>query len=201
MRKNKRNSQKGVSLLISMLALLVLTAVAVGMMYMSSTETSINSNFKAEETAYFAARAGVEEARDRMLPTNPNTISGLLPTSLPSIGGGVLYLLQNGVTANNITSISSTNYLADDEFCHDFTYAGSGYGGMTPYPPNVRCTNLPAGTGWFTTTPSVAPYPLDYKWVRITLKANNSTPYTVDSSQTLWNPVCWNGISEVALPA
>ena len=39
------------------LALLLLTAVAAGMMYLSSTETAISSNFKAEET-YFAAVQG-----------------------------------------------------------------------------------------------------------------------------------------------
>jgi hypothetical protein len=168
-------------------------------MYMSSTETSINSNFKGEEGAYFAARAGVEEVRDRMLSTNTNTIAGLLPTTLPSTGGGVLYVLQNGVTTANLTTFSSSNSLVDDELCHDFPYAGTGYGGMTYRPANVRCTNLPTG-GWYTTTTSVAPYPLDYKWVRVTLKANNSTPFTVDSAQGVANQVCWNGTSEVALP-
>ena len=199
MRNKTRRSEKGVALLLAMLSLMILTAVVVGMMYMSSTETSINSNFKAEETAYFAARAGVEEARDRMLPTNANTITALLPTTLPSTTGGVLYILQNGVTAANVTTVSSSNPMGDDEFCHDFPYAGSGYGGMTPYPPNVRCTNLPSG-GWYTTTASVAPYALEYKWVRITLKANNSAPYLVDATQPVSNQVCWNGTSEVVMP-
>jgi len=57
MRRVDRKSERGVSLLFSMLALLLLTAIAAGMMFMSSTETSISSNFKAEETAYFASRA------------------------------------------------------------------------------------------------------------------------------------------------
>ena len=201
MRRTNRKSEQGVSLLFALLALMVLTAVAVGMMYMSSTETAINANFKAEETAYLAARAGVEEARDRMLPANPNTISALLPTTLPSTTGGVLYLKQTGVTDADITNVSMSNPTGDDELCHDFPYAGSGYGGMTPLPPNIRCTSLPTG-GWYTTTPSVAPYALEYKWVRITLKANNSTPYPVDSSLTgsqASSQACWNGKSEVAL--
>src|SRR5438874_104947 len=193
MRTNRR-SEKGISLMLSIFALVMLTAIAIGMMYMSATETSINSNFKAEETAYFAARAGVEEVRDRMLTTNPNTISALLPTNLPNVGGGVLYIVQNGVTGANITNFASTNPLVDDEFCHDFSY-----GGMTSYPANVRCSDQPGGT-WFTTMPSVAPYALDYKWVRITQKANNSAPYTVDGTQPLANQVCWNGASEVVRP-
>jgi hypothetical protein len=113
----------------------------------------------------------------------------------------VLYVKQTGVTDADITNVSMSNPTGDDELCHDFPYAGSGYGGMTPLPPNVRCTNLPTG-GWYTTTPSVAPYALEYKWARITLKANNSTPYSVDSSLTgsqASSQACWNGKSEVAL--
>ena len=195
MSRINRKSEQGVSLLLAMLALIILSAVAFGMMYMSSTETAINSNFKTQEVAYFAARAGVEEVRDRMLTTNPNSIAALLPTALPTAGGGVLYLLQNGVTAANVTNVSPTNPLADDEFCHDFVY-----GGMHSYPPNVRCTDLPSG-GWYTTTASVAPYPLDYKWVRVTQKANNSAPYLVDAAQPVSNQVCWNGVSEVVRPS
>src|SRR5438874_13499883 len=193
MRKNRR-SEKGVSLMLSLFALVMLTAIAIGMMYMSSTETSISSNFKAEETAYFAARGGIEEVRDRMLLSNPNTINALLPPGLPTTTGGVLYVVQNGVTGANITNFASTNPLVDDEFCHDFSY-----GGMTSAPPNVRCSNLPAGA-WYTTTASVAPYPLDYKWVRVTMKANNSAPYVVDGLQSVANQACWNGTSEVVLP-
>jgi hypothetical protein len=195
-----RSHERGIALMMALLALMVLSAIAVGMMFMSGTETSISSNFKSEETAYFSARAGVEEVRDRMLTTNTNTISALLPTTLPTSTGGVLYILQSGVAASTITNMSSSNTMADDELCHDFPYGGVGYGGMTPVPANVRCTTVPAGNGWYQTTASIAPFPLDYKWVRVTLKANNSSPYTVDSTQPVSNQVCWNGSSEVVLP-
>jgi hypothetical protein len=74
-----RRSEKGVALVLSILALLLLTAIAAGMMYMSTTETSVNNNFKSEEKAYFAARAGVEEVRDRMLFNNPSSICPMPP--------------------------------------------------------------------------------------------------------------------------
>ena len=196
MHTNKHKSEKGVALIAALLALLLLTAIGMGMMYMSTTESAINSNFKAEETAYFAARAGVEEVRDRMLAANPNTIATLLPPALPGGTNGVLYVLQTGVAASDVTNLTASNPLADDELCHDFSF-----GGMTPVPANVRCSTQPAGGGWFTTTPSVAPFALDYKWVRVTLKANSSTAYTVDAGQPAANQVCWNGISEVALPS
>ena len=68
MKKTKAHGEEGISLLFAMFTLLLVTAIAMGMMFMSSTETAINANFKSEETAYFAARAGLEEMRDRMLP-------------------------------------------------------------------------------------------------------------------------------------
>jgi len=147
MQKNRKN-EKGISLLVSILALMLMTAIVFGMTFMSSTESSISNNFKSEEGAYFAARAGAEEVRDRMLGTNPYTITSLLPANVPTAGGGVLYILQHGVTMANVTSISSTNPLADDELCHDF--GPSAFGGMTWQPANVRCVDLPAGSTWYT---------------------------------------------------
>jgi hypothetical protein len=189
-----------------MLALLLLTAIAAGMMFMSSTEATISSNFKAEETAYFAARAGVEEVRDRMLASNPNTIAPLLPTTLPTGAGGVLYVLANGVTMATVTNVTPSNPLADDELCHD--YGNPSFGGMTWQPGNVRCGDLPGGAAWYTSPAptSVAPFaastnPLEFKWVRVSVKQNNSSSgYLVDNTQPVGNMVCWDGNSEVVKP-
>jgi len=201
MRTINRQREQGIALLLSILCLLLLTAVAAGMMYLSATETAINGNFKSEESAYFAARAGVEEVRDRILPANANTINPSLPTALPTGAGGVLYVL-NGVSAANIKDNTSPYF--DDELCHDFTAIGSWSESTTA---NQRCTTLPSGTTWYTCVPSTcsasnsayatSAFPLEYKWVRLTLKSNNSTAYAVDGNGTHTFPVCWNGTSEV----
>jgi hypothetical protein len=197
MRKHKRYQEKGSSLLLAILALLLLSALAMGMAFMSGTETAVNANFKAEETAYFAARGGVEEVRDRLLPNNPNTLTASLPTTMPTVtGGGVLYVLQSGVSSSSITG---TGQLRDDELCHDF----GGFSTQT-VAANVPCPSLPTGFSPQTTS-SVAPYSLDYKWVRVTLKENGSGAYCVDgtappSACTNSNQVCWDGISEKVLP-
>src|SRR5258708_6090112 len=177
MRKTSRRSQKGVALLLSILALLLLSAVAVTMMYMSATETAINANFKAEETQYFAARAGLEETRDRMIPgAVPYSINGLsvgpnppcpadancyLPTALPTAGNaGVVYLLQSGVTTTQLFSQTiggKANPAYDDELCHDY----ASYGNMAhSASPNVPCTTLPGGVGggWYS-IPALGPGP------------------------------------------
>jgi len=201
MRKPNRQSEQGIALMFTLLALLVLSAIAAGLMFMSSTEASVSGNFKMQEKAYFAARAGVEEVRDRMLTANPNSLAAVLPAQLPTTGGKVLYVLQQGVTMADVTNVTTSNPLADDELCHDF---GPGsFGGMTYKPLNVRCTDLPGSASWYTTPQptSVAPYPLEYKWVRVTLKENDSSSgYLVDPAQAPGNTVCWDGNSEVVVP-
>ena len=200
MPKTNHRDERGVALFVAILALLLLTAVAAGMMYLSSTETSISSNFKAEETAYFAARAGVEEVRDRMLPTTvyaaPYSIAPQIATlALPPGNPAVLYMLPAGVAMADVTNTTAPNPYFDDELCHDLTI-----GSMTQNTAaNIRCTALPSGSSWYSATQpaSVAPVALDYKWVRVTLKANNSNPaVTVDGANDA-NVVCWNGTSEV----
>ncbi len=191
------------ALLLALLALMLLSAIAAGMMFMSSTETAIGSNFKAEETAYFAARAGIEEMRDRMF-SDPN-ITVNLPNSylqIPPFGLKAIYLLGNGVTMANVTDPTKKQF--DDELCHDFPL---GYGGMMWTQPNVRCSTVPSVPGWYTNVTSTAPFAgtggaLEYQWVRVTLKADSSSPYWVDgNSANQNNLVCWNSPSETVAPA
>ena len=49
----------------------------------------MNSNFRDEQTDYYAAKAGLEEARDRMRTGATNTVSASLPTAVPGAAGGV----------------------------------------------------------------------------------------------------------------
>jgi type II secretory pathway pseudopilin PulG len=206
MRNIHRKGERGFSLIIALLALMLLSAVGIGMMYTSTTETAVSGNFKAEETAYFAARAGIEEARDRLIPVPGNTAAYTIAPAVSALtmpGGGAfaLYILNGGTTMADVTSLSSTNLLADDELCHDFPNQA----GMSYVAPNIRCGTLPAG-GWYTSTTSVTstggavPLPMDYKWVRVTLKANNTyggaTPTSfVDSAMPGTNQVCLSGNS------
>src|ERR1700745_3883468 len=95
-RKN-RNSEKGFALLIAIFTLLLLTAIGAGMVALTNTDTSISANFRDEQTAYFAAKAGIEEVRDRLRsgPTAPNSLMGnafFSSSALPGAPGGVLYI-------------------------------------------------------------------------------------------------------------
>src|SRR5438132_1332778 len=85
-------NERGIALLIVLLALLLLSAIGMGMMYMSDTETSINGNYRDTQLAFFAMRSGLEEARDRM---RSNSVSPLtLPTAMPGAANSILYLIN-----------------------------------------------------------------------------------------------------------
>src|SRR5438552_16040688 len=93
-RKKTSSSERGVALIMALLVLLLVTAVGMGMIIMSNTETNISSNFKDEQTAYFAAKGGIEEVRDRMRAgaTNSLSLSTTLGTLLPGAVNGILYV-------------------------------------------------------------------------------------------------------------
>src|SRR5216684_8394937 len=79
--KGKR--EEGIALLVALFALMLLSAVGLGMMYATNTETSINANYRDKQIAQYGSMAGVQEARDRIQPVNvvaPITAPNVLPS-------------------------------------------------------------------------------------------------------------------------
>jgi len=231
-RSTHRNSQreKGAAILVAVFALLLLTAAAIALIYSTNTETGVNWNYRQESIAYFAARAGIEEARDRMASSGLGGEITPLPTLPPDAGCGsancaVIYVLNKGGDSaapqpTSATISGQTNNYFDDQFCHD--YAGFGSNFFTA--PGVRCTAYP--TGFTVTTVQTDsqwnPYAnnaaaLPYKWARIAVKENGSVEYgdptsqasqsyyLVDPSQNttagMEKPVCFDGNNERVPPA
>src|SRR6185312_14608805 len=56
-------SQRGIAMMVSLLALLLLAVIGMGLMFMADTENSVNNNYRDSQKAYFAARAGAEDVR------------------------------------------------------------------------------------------------------------------------------------------
>ena len=198
--KHTRASQRGVAMFICLFALLLLTAIGMALMYTGDTETSINSNFRSSQAAYYAAKAGLEEGRERLRFGQAYTIpwaAGQLQT-LPTTanGNGVIYIINNQA-GENVTpwGPAANNPYFDDELCHE-NYAGLGLG---PGALGVPCTNAVVGK-YYTTAPTGAGISLDpnwntngampYKWVRITLKQVGST-----------SPYCLTGAAQCATAA
>jgi len=183
------------ALIIALLLLLLISAVGLGMVYMSTTETSINTNYKDTQTAFFAMRAGLEEGRDRLRANSAFPI--VLPTSMPPAAGSIVYITNPAAAPDAVTPQTWNTTYFDDEYCHE-----SFVGGVTYRPSSTPCTAADVPVG-FTTVASQSPNTatagaLKYKWVRITLKQNGTFPNAlVDPTQStavgLASQVCWDG--------
>jgi hypothetical protein len=196
----KSHPERGVALLFALFTLLLLSAIAASLMFMTNTESSVNSNYRAERLSAFAAKAGMEEVRDRMPALNT---AAKLPTTFPPLAGSVLYVLNEGAAPGTVRPWVAGNTYMDDEMCHDFAVVQ----GQQPA-PDVRCTTAPSSAYLVAGTlaaPVTSNYPwagtsaaLSYKWVRVTLKQSNSVQlYPVNGATA--TQVCWNGSTEVLL--
>ena len=181
----KPKKDSGVALIVVMLALLLVTAVGMGMILLSNSETVINSNYRDEQVALLAAKAGLEEARDRLAPKNSNNITP--PAILPGATGGA-YLSY--ITASGVSPWLSSDPNEDKEYLNE-----------------MGLSSPPSGTAWYGSTPTNTAYsgsssnPVPYKWVRINLKLDrsaytNGTPYYVDGNSSNANEqVCYDSVN------
>jgi len=214
------NRQNGIALVSALLILILLSAIAVGLVLSSNTETTVNANYRQERTLDFAARAGIEEVRDRMAPASPNTLisptcvgTGCLPAAMVSPANvpaaankAILYVL-GGAAPASVTPWTSGTVYTDDELCHD------GYGFLALQSSDVHCNTVPPAGSYVTTT-STAPWAgksaaLQYQWVRVAWKLNGSVQnYPVNYTSCpaagaagCSTPVCYDGAVEFLLPA
>ena len=169
-----RNHEEGVALIAAILTLLLLSAITAGIIILTNTETDTSSNFKDEQRAFFSAKAGIEEVRDRLRTAATGTLatSTILPTTLPGSGTtGVTYVLNplNSETVAPWTTptTSSPNSYVDDEICKETS--------------TISCSGgYPSSSGWYRSTSPLANSTyaaspaLDWKWVRIQLKQSNA---------------------------
>jgi len=194
MRLNRRlrNRNGGVALLACLLALMLLTAIALGLMYLGDAETRSNDNFRSSQQAYFASLAGLQNVRERMMLANVAPHKIVSPTSMPGSSNSVLYVLNPGGAADTVTPATVGSNYYDQELCSEMA---------------AQAINCPlASSNIFTAAENGPPYlntsaALPYKWVRINRKANASdAPYYNNGSagnSTLSTQVCWNGVSEL----
>ncbi len=90
---NRLKKQKGIALIVALLALVLLSAIGVGLMFMADTENSINNNYRDSQKAYFAARAGAENVRLLLASGAPlNAQAQLLTMPTSALPTGVIYV-------------------------------------------------------------------------------------------------------------
>ncbi len=174
--KKRSNSENGVALLVAMITLLLISGVAVAMIVASGAESSINGNYRSSSSAYYAALAGLEEGRGRLLPASSNTLVGSY--GIPAFGTNMLvnqvtYIVNPNTAAGETTTSVLTTY-PDNQYDAEF---GSGKLAAatvaSPPAPSRASTN---GSG--------IPGPM-YKWVRINPVTEFSLKMDVDNNGTL----------------
>jgi hypothetical protein len=143
-------------MLIAIFALLLISVVAIALIVSSGTDSALASNYRGSTGAYYAALAGLEEGRGRLLGKNSDFINNTVANFVPSGSGAldvhqVLYIV-NPVGGETIVPNDPSNQYADSEYGTEFDW---GLGGATIQGP----VNSDSPTGSY-------PGP-SFKWIRI----------------------------------
>ena len=203
-----RKQERGVALIAALLTLVLVAAITAGMIIMSTTETSISANFRDEQTAFFASKAGIEEVRDRLRPGAPNTLRPqvgvvITPavTAFAGSPGGVKYIVNPNPALGETQANILTTY-GDDEICKETQTVA------VPCANNAMGQLVATPGAWETTVAASGNYAVapvfPWKWVRINLRQNNennaAAPSYNTNGQNTGQMVCWNGLNEYADP-
>lgn len=166
-------------MLIAIFALMLISVVAIALVVSSGTDSSLAANYRTSTGAYYAAVAGLEEARGRLLWKNPNYINitgsyaNLLNTSgLPTWGlTQVLYITNPNTAAGETVDPTSANpaYYPDTEYGQEFSW-GLGGAAVQQIASVSPTSTLPG--------PS-------YKWVRINAITEKSLNIDVNGDEIL----------------
>src|SRR5438874_8766764 len=131
--------ERGIAMIIVLFSLLLLSVVGLGMMYSTNMETSINSNYRDKQEAFYAALAGLQEARERIQPATGDIPA---PTALPVTSfQNIINILSNALTEK---PWDPANRYFNTELCQEQVMSLSGT-------PGVPCTTIASGSAWYKT--------------------------------------------------
>src|SRR5262245_19058134 len=143
-------SERGIALLVTVFALLLLSVIGLSMMYSTNMETNINSNYRDKQAATYAAMAGLQEARDRVRPYDPTLPVPLgrivPPAGLPTLGSHNIIYIINPTTGEDIRPWDGANKYRDTELCHENILGLTSPGAGIPCGPS----DLPSVSTWYT---------------------------------------------------
>jgi Tfp pilus assembly protein PilX len=171
----KRQAQAGVALLISIFVLLLISIVAIALIVSSSTESALAGNYRSATAVYYAALAGLEEGRGRLLGKNTTSFKNTKPGFMPSTGttlamGSPRYII-NPVGTEVVAPWDPANQYADTQYLAEY--------GAAPPPASPWASSL-------STVAGIQGPP--YKWVRINAVSQQSLNIGSDT-----NPLYYDG--------
>lgn len=170
-----RESEKGVALLISIFALMLISAVAISLVLMSGTGSAIDANYRNSTKAFYNAAAGLEEVRGRLAPGRADTIFNVLPNPMvvsPTVQ--VQYVL-NPAAGEVVAPQTAGSKYADTEFANEW---GLALNATKVVQAPLYSDYAPAGAA----TTVVGLNGPQWKWVRITGITEQSSNTDVDGN-------------------
>jgi hypothetical protein len=167
-RKTRRRSQDGIALLIAIFVLLLISVVAIALLVSSGTETALGANYRTSSTVYYSAIAGLEEARGRLLPKNPNYFGASVISPSTTFPLGQTVYVINRLPGDNIAPWDSSNTYYDNEYQTEFGVQASSASWQSVY--SVWDNNIQG-----------IPGPI-FKWVRINAATEQSLFLQVNAS-------------------
>lgn len=181
---SQSRDEAGAALIIAIIGLLLITAVAAGMVLVSNSETNVDANYRDQQVALFAAKAGLQEARDRLLSSNSNAITPpcVTPAGVAATGcttnNYATYLVAPGVSpwssSGTISTQNGSVSTYDQEFVNEMA---------------AQTLAAPSGSTWYSSYTTNSSYsgpssnPLPYQWVRINLKLNKTLDTTTGTAR------------------
>jgi len=171
--------ERGIALLLAMIIILLLSGLALSLVLLTDSQIRMGQTTQAQGRVFYAALAGIEEARGRMNGSAPDTITPWLPTSVSQ----VLYIV-NSSSSDPVQPTKHWSPYYDSEYSSEFP---GGFASASVL-PNVNSDQ--PGTGTSTTIP--------YKWVRITLMTEASAHRDINQDGVLNStaPIYWDGTQQ-----
>jgi type II secretory pathway pseudopilin PulG len=169
---------RGIALLLAMIIIIILSGLAVSLVLLTDSQVRLGQTAQAQGRVFYAALAGLAEARGRMNGSAPDTITSLLPISVSQ----VLYIV-NSRSSDPVQPTNPMSPYYDSEYSNEFT---GGFASVTVL-PNINSDQPGAGT-------STA---IPYKWVRITLMSEASAHRDINQDGVLTStPIYWDGTQQ-----
>ena len=173
--------------MIAIFALLLISVVGLALAVSTGTDTALAGNYRTSTAAYYAAVAGLEEARGRLLWQNPDFINKTNAYSSLFSGQGVpafaatdvVYII-NPVGGETVDPTNGTSIYADQEYASEMGWSLSGANVHTPVNSVSATAGLPG--------PS-------YKWVRINPVTEKALGLDINGDGNLdgFTPLYYNG--------
>jgi hypothetical protein len=190
-RRQHAGSESGSALLIAIFALLLISVIGIALLVSTGSDSALAGNYRNSMGAYYAAVAGLEEGRGRLLPHNPNFIGNTLPGFPPPPGTPfdvhtVVYV-TNPANGETVNPTDPANAYYDKEYVAEFP--GWGLSGTTVKPFVASVSPAPSAS-------PALPGPW-YKWVRINAVTEQSLNVDVDGGGINSDPTAmlyYNGI-------